>query len=106
MSDRAARYPPSPMAMAPAATSARPAVTTTLDELTAADRPAASANGTVNPSAIPMTTSRTLSEAVKCFSIWGTAGMQDPRYHRTLAAPMWSAAVLDRSTYRGLHVGI
>ena len=41
---------------------------------TAAERPAASANGTVRPSAIPITTSRTLSEEVKCFSMCGVAG--------------------------------
>jgi hypothetical protein len=34
----------------------------------APDRPAASANGTVSPSDMPMTTSRTVSPAVKCFS--------------------------------------
>src|SRR5260370_30370636 len=43
--------------------------------LTAPDRPAASANGTVNPSDIPMTISRTKSEAVKCFSRCGVCGM-------------------------------
>jgi hypothetical protein len=47
----------------------------TFVEETAAARPAANANGTVRPSAIPITTSRTISVAVKCFSMWGVAGM-------------------------------
>src|SRR6266851_8404428 len=61
--------------MEPAAISARPATTMTRVPLTAPDRPAASAKGTVNPSDIPMTTSRTKSEAVKCFSRCGVCGM-------------------------------
>jgi hypothetical protein len=44
-----------PIALAPATISARPAVTITLVEETAAARPAASAKGTVSPSAIPIT---------------------------------------------------
>src|SRR5438067_3285158 len=63
------------MAMAPAATSARPAVRIRLVWFTAPDSPAARANGTVRPSDIPMTTSRTDSEAVKCFSTWGDRGI-------------------------------
>src|SRR5260221_41735 len=63
------------MAMAPAAISARPAVTTSLEDVVAPDRPAARANGTVKPSAMPMTTSRTFSPAVKCFSTWGVEGI-------------------------------
>ena len=50
---------------------AMPAVTLTLVLLTAADRPAASAKGTVSPSAMPITTSRTVSVVVKCFSTCG-----------------------------------
>jgi hypothetical protein len=51
------------------------AVTITLVDETAAARPAASAKGTVRPPAMPITTSRTVSVAVKCFSTWGLAGM-------------------------------
>ena len=61
--------------MAPAAISASPAVTMMLVFDTAAESPAASANGTVRPSAIPITTSRTDSDAAKCFSMWGVVGM-------------------------------
>src|SRR5690348_12556811 len=42
---------------------------------TAPESPAASANGTVSPSDIPITTSRTLSLAVKCRSRCGVCGM-------------------------------
>src|SRR5207344_2705783 len=62
------------MAIAPAATSANPAVTMIWDEVTAAESPAARAKGTVKPSAIPITTSRTDSEPVKCLSTCGVAG--------------------------------
>src|SRR5208337_3075394 len=59
------------MAIEPAATSARPAVTM-IAVVAAADpdSPAASANGTVNPSDMPITTSRTASLAVKWRSTW------------------------------------
>src|ERR1051325_1886503 len=40
------------------------------DDATAPVRPAASANGTVKPSDMPITMSRTLSLAGKCFSTW------------------------------------
>lgn len=63
------------MAMEPAAISASPAVTTTWEDATAPERPAASANGTVRPSDIPITTSRTAAVAVKCCSTCGVAGM-------------------------------
>src|SRR5688572_3399608 len=53
------------MDIAPAAISARPAVTTSSDDCSAPDRPAASANGTVRPSDIPMTRSRTTSDRPK-----------------------------------------
>ena len=58
------------MAVAPAATSARPAVTTMEAAAEVPERPAASANGTVRPSAIPMMMSRTSSLDLKCFSSW------------------------------------
>src|SRR5207247_8687788 len=41
----------------------------------APDKPAASANGTVSPSAIPITMSLTVSEPVKCRSMCGVCGM-------------------------------
>src|ERR1700681_3630439 len=63
------------MAMAPAAISASPAVTTILDDATAPDKPAARAKGTVKPSDMPMTTSRTFSPDVKCFSTCGVDGI-------------------------------
>src|SRR5260221_13014682 len=44
-------------------------------EATAAVRPAASAKGTVRPSAMPMTTSRTFSDPEKWASTWGVAGI-------------------------------
>src|SRR5437879_4682816 len=44
-------------------------------ELTAPERPAARANGTVNPSDMPITISRTVSPAVKCCSICGVCGI-------------------------------
>lgn len=64
-------YPPRPMEMAPAATSARPAVRMMEDETLAPERPAARAKGTVRPSETPMMMSLTTSPAVKCFSVWG-----------------------------------
>src|SRR5581483_5183761 len=72
---RAAKYPPRPIAMAPAATSASPAVTMMPLDSTAPDRPAASAKGTVRPSDMPITMSRTAAEAVKCFSTCGVCGI-------------------------------
>jgi hypothetical protein len=67
------------MAIEPAAISARPAVTTRVDawglEAMAPEIPAASANGTVSPSDIPMTTSLTDSGAVKWCSVCGVAGI-------------------------------
>src|SRR5262249_45752915 len=62
------------MAIEPAAISARPAVTMMPVEATAPERPAASANGTVRPSDIPMTMSRTASLAVECCSMCGVCG--------------------------------
>src|SRR5262245_7715091 len=69
------------MAIAPAAISASPAVTMMAVDSTAPERPAASANGTVRPSAIPMTTSRTVSVAVKWRSWCGVDGNQGTAGH-------------------------
>jgi hypothetical protein len=44
--------------------------------LIAPDRPAANANGTVNPSDIPITMSLTVSDPVKCRSMCGVCGMR------------------------------
>src|SRR5713226_3752211 len=63
------------MAMEPAAISASPATTMIRVVVSAPDSPAASANGTVSPSAIPITISRTNSDAVKCFSTCGVCGI-------------------------------
>src|ERR1700678_1912624 len=63
------------MAMDPAAISASPATTMMRLVVSAPDKPAASAKGTVRPSAIPMTMSRTNSDAVKCDSTCGVCGM-------------------------------
>src|SRR5216684_7015918 len=64
------------MAIEPAAISARPAVT--MIPVVADARPvspAASANGTVRPSDIPITMSRTVSPAVKCRSVCRVCGI-------------------------------
>src|SRR3970040_2153580 len=63
------------MAIEPAATSATPAVTITAFDTTPPERPAASANGTVSPSDIPMTRSRTVSLPRKWRSTCGVCGM-------------------------------
>src|SRR5215468_3021060 len=63
------------MAIDPAAISARPPITISRVELTAPDSPAARAKGTVKPSAIPITTSRTNSPAVKWVSTCGVVGI-------------------------------
>ena len=67
------------MAIEPAAISANPAVTMIPVPLASAAAalvsPAASANGTVSPSDIPITISRTAAVAVKCFSTCSTDGM-------------------------------
>src|ERR1700692_2299288 len=70
------------MAIEPAAISARPAVPTMPLEATAPLKPAASANGTVSPSDIPMTTSRTVSLAVKWRSVWIVRGICNAHYAR------------------------
>ena len=58
------------MATAPAVTSATPAMQMIDVWLTAPAMPAARAKGTVSPSAIPMTMSRSVSPAVKWSSGW------------------------------------
>jgi hypothetical protein len=62
--------------MAPAAISANPAVTMMRVVSTVPDRPAASAKGTVSPSDMPMTRSRTVAEPVKWCSLCGIYGMR------------------------------
>src|ERR1035441_9789804 len=69
------------MAMDPAAISANPAITTTWTWASAPVRPAARANGTVRPSDIPITTSRTVSEASKGFSTCGVVGIDSTSSH-------------------------
>src|SRR5216117_3017059 len=61
--------------MAPAAISARPAVTTMAVESMTPETPAARANGTVRPSAMPITMSRTIALAVKWCSTCGVSGV-------------------------------
>src|ERR1700722_17014156 len=61
--------------MQPAAISARPASTTTRVGTCAPERPAASAKGTVRPSDIPITMSRTVSVDFKWCSAWGPIGI-------------------------------
>src|SRR5439155_11619814 len=73
------------MAIEPAATSARPAVTMIELASRAPVSPAARAKGTVRPSAIPIPTSRTTGPAVKCCSTWGVAGIAGPPARRILA---------------------
>src|SRR5690348_6611185 len=63
------------MAIDPAAISARPATTMMRVVVSAPESPAASAKGTVSPSAMPMTMSRTKSKAVKCDSTCGVCGI-------------------------------
>src|SRR5579885_291994 len=80
------------MAMAPAAISASPAVRMTRVCEMAPVRPAASAKGTVSPSDMPMTTSRTASPAVKCFSMCGVSGMvRIPWRAFAIEFPAWAA---------------
>src|SRR5271165_6901761 len=60
------------MAIEPAATSARPAVTMIAVVAAAEpDNPAASAKGTVSPSDMPITTSRTASVDLRWYSLCG-----------------------------------
>src|SRR5690242_13699825 len=87
------------MAIDPAATSASPAVIMTAVLSTAPDSPAASANGTVKPSDMPMTISRTVSDAVKCFSIWGVCGICSSLSYLWL----WLISYLPYATYHRLY---
>src|SRR6266849_2448825 len=64
------------MAIEPAAISARPPITIRRVCCTAPESPAASAKGTVRPSDIPITVSRTKLPAVKCFSTCGVCGIR------------------------------
>src|SRR5579872_3302212 len=64
------------MAIDPATISARPATTMMCEASTAPVRPAAKAKGTVSPSAIPITMSRTTSDDWKCFSTCGVRGKE------------------------------
>src|ERR1700737_596593 len=67
---------------------------------TTPDRPAAKANGTVNPSDIPITMSRIFSEEVKCVSTCGVCGIVSP-LRSYLAYP--SVAITGHATpYLGL----
>src|SRR5260370_27192797 len=61
------------MAMEPAAISARPAITMMLVVSTVPERPAANAKGTVRPSDIPITMSRTTSVEVEWCSVCCTS---------------------------------
>src|SRR5262249_34905379 len=83
-----------PIAIAPAETSARPATTMSVFESTAPESPAASAKGTVSPSDMPITTSRTVSPAVKWRSMWRVWGIgrasssERPRESHAPGAPI------------------
>src|ERR1700732_3470958 len=70
--------------MEPAAISAKPAVTIRRVWEIAPVRPAARAKGTVKPSDMPITMSRTVLLAVKCFSMCGVIGMD---YKQRVATP-------------------
>src|SRR5216684_3278560 len=76
--------------MAPAAISARPAVTTMAVESMTPETPAARANGTVRPSDIPITMSLTIALAVKCCSTCGVSGMALPGRHYSLSGASYS----------------
>src|SRR5437879_5245901 len=91
------------MAIEPAAISASPAVTIRLVVLIAPDKPAASAKGTVSPSDIPITMSLTISEPVKCRSMWGGFGMNVS----PTTASCKSVAVLQRLLgFRSIEQGL
>src|ERR1700685_3668396 len=63
------------MAIEPAAISAIPPVMMSVVVSAAPVKPAARANGTVRPSDIPITMSRTIADDVKCFSTCGVVGI-------------------------------
>ena len=66
--------------LAAAAISASPATTTIVVDATVPESPAANAKGTVSPSDMPITTSRTVAEASKWDS---TCGVEGIRKHHT-----------------------
>ena len=88
--------------MDPAATSASPAVTTMCVDAIAPDIPAASANGTVRPSAMPMTTSRTVSPPVKCFS---TCCMAQSCPDTAVRGKQGWGAMKQKSSMRSIFIG-
>src|SRR5690349_14904773 len=64
------------MAIDPAPISANPAITIRRVFATAPESPAAKANGTVSPSDIPITMSRTKLPEVKWYSAWGVRAIR------------------------------
>src|SRR5579863_5892540 len=92
------------MAMDPAAISASPARTITWAELTAPERPAAKAKGTVRPSDMPMTMSRTSAVAAKCVSTWagdvggagvGSESIAIPEVYLSVVWGFWGLSTRD-----------
>src|SRR5919197_3493300 len=73
--------------MAPAAISATPAVTKRAVESMAPEIPAARAKGTVRPSDMPITMSRTTALAVKWCSTCGVSGMASSRAYFLTGVP-------------------
>src|SRR5207245_8865178 len=90
----------------PAATSARPPTRIIRVFCTAPKSPAARANGTVSPSDMPITTSRTKLPAVKCFSTCGARGIKQPpdEISNTPASAEPHAAHRDKPAYSPLHL--
>src|SRR6185437_13384282 len=94
------------MAMEPATISASPAVTTMRVDAIAPVSPAARAKGTVKPSAMPMTMSRTAAVEVKCFSRWAVVGMFAPIRFRFAPRRLYGKLrTLRRRTQRGYNYG-
>src|SRR5437667_9319391 len=71
------------MAIEPAAIAASPPITIRRVFDTAPESPAASAKGTVSPSDMPITTSRTKFPEVKCFSLWMVRAISSPPLRTT-----------------------
>jgi hypothetical protein len=63
-------------------------------------RPAARAKGTVKPSDMPMTMSRTVLLAVKCFSMCGVIGMV---YRQRVATPNEKEISHGRVSWQAAH---
>src|SRR5438128_1484224 len=84
--------------MEPAAISARPAVTTMAVESMTPETPAARANGTVRPSAMPITMSRTIALAVKWCSTCGVSGMVPHILTMSTAASRYPLAMPPEAT--------